>query len=584
MVTTGPTQHLGGLQGTPIGNASASTGQFTTLSATGNITGAGLTSNGSITAITTLSALGGIQNTPIGNVTASSGAFTTVTATGNITGAALTSNGTATIGSTLGVTGNINGSSATLSGSLVTTGPGQHIGGLQNTPIGNATASSGAFTTLTASGTTTFTSATDSTSPTTGAVVITGGLGVGLDFNVTTEANLGNVNINNVTLTSKTTNTGLTINPNGTGQTTINSGLNASRTVINGTTNANTFVVSGTQVGIATNTFVTGATFQINALDSMLIPAGTTGDRPGSPTAGMLRYNSSTGVIEWWTGSSWGTPSGSFTVVTANTQTGNGVATVFTLPVANATTAGTIVSINGVVQQPVSAYSITGANVTFTEAPTSTDVIDFRVFTTTAQVTSVTDAFGNTGLFYDLVAGSGITTFRTRGTESFSIQANSQARFSGDIAPSANGTANIGSSTFQFNTVFAKATSAQYADLAENYAADQVYEPGTVVHFGGSEEITKCNEDMCQRVAGVVSTNPAYIMNSGQTGIATAIALQGRVPTKVKGQVRKGDMMVSAGDGYARAESNPKIGSVIGKALADFDGLEGVIEVVVGRL
>ena len=89
---------------------------------------------------------------------------------------------------------------------------------------------------------------------------------------------------------------------------------------------------------------------------------------------------------------------------------------------------------------------------------------------------------------------------------------------------------------------------------------------------------------MCQRVAGVVSTNPAYIMNSGQTGIATAIALQGRVPTKVRGQVRKGDMMVSAGDGYARAEANPKIGSVIGKALADFDGLEGVIEVVVGRL
>ena len=120
--------------------------------------------------------------------------------------------------------------------------------------------------------------------------------------------------------------------------------------------------------------------------------------------------------------------------------------------------------------------------------------------------------------------------------------------------------------------------------MAENYSGDAVYEPGTVVHFGGSQEVTLCDEDMCRRVAGVVSTNPAYLMNSHLQGIATAVALQGRVPCKVLGTVRLGDMMVSAGNGFARAEADPVLGSVIGKALADFDGIEGVIEVVVGRV
>ena len=73
-------------------------------------------------------------------------------------------------------------------------------------------------------------------------------------------------------------------------------------------------------------------------------------------------------------------------------------------------------------------------------------------------------------------------------------------------------------------------------------------------------------------------------MNTKCPGIEIAIALQGRVPTKVRGTVRKGDMMVSAGNGYARPWNNPQMGTVIGKALQNFDGIEGVIEVAVGRL
>ena len=148
-----------------------------------------------------------------------------------------------------------------------------------------------------------------------------------------------------------------------------------------------------------------------------------------------------------------------------------------------------------------------------------------------------------------------------------------------------NAVGNIGSSTTYFNTVFAKATTAQYADVAEMYEADQIIEPGTVVCFGGTKEVTMCKEDSCRRVAGVISTNPSYLMNSGQTGeYVVPVALTGRVPVKVTGIIHKGDMMVATSNGRARAEDNPAVGSVIGKALADFDGQDGVIEVVVGRL
>ena len=154
----------------------------------------------------------------------------------------------------------------------------------------------------------------------------------------------------------------------------------------------------------------------------------------------------------------------------------------------------------------------------------------------------------------------------------------------GNINATGNAVANIGSLANQFNYVFARATSAQYADLAEMYAGDAAYEPGTVVDFGGDQEVTLSSEDMSSAVAGVVSTNPSYLMNSGLVADNTvAVALTGRVPTRVTGPVAKGDLMVSAGDGTARSEEFPAVGTVIGKALANFDGDVGVIEVVVGR-
>ena len=148
-----------------------------------------------------------------------------------------------------------------------------------------------------------------------------------------------------------------------------------------------------------------------------------------------------------------------------------------------------------------------------------------------------------------------------------------------------NATGNIGNASGYFNTLFATSTTATHADLAEWYAADAYYEPGTVLVFGGDQEVTLAIGINDVRVAGVVSTTPAHVMNAGiDAKYATQMALSGRVPTLVVGAVAKGDMMVSAGGGRAKACAEPRLGSVIGKALQDHAGGQGTIEIVVGRV
>lgn len=129
------------------------------------------------------------------------------------------------------------------------------------------------------------------------------------------------------------------------------------------------------------------------------------------------------------------------------------------------------------------------------------------------------------------------------------------------------------------------ATSAQYADLAENYLADNAYEPGTVLIFGGEQEVTTTTKYLDSRVAGIVSSNPAYLMNSSLQGNnVVSLALAGRVPCRVIGKVKKGDLIsTSEVAGLGKVAENPMIGTVLGKALEDKDtDGEGVIEVVAG--
>jgi hypothetical protein len=135
------------------------------------------------------------------------------------------------------------------------------------------------------------------------------------------------------------------------------------------------------------------------------------------------------------------------------------------------------------------------------------------------------------------------------------------------------------------NVFIGKATSAQYADLAEIYEADRVYEPGTVVVFGGAKEITSTKKTHDTRVAGVISTAPAYLMNSEAAGLP--VAFTGRVPCRVKGPVSKGDVLVtSAHETYAERITSTlyQPGCILGKSLGEVaDNEFATIEVVVGR-
>jgi hypothetical protein len=137
-------------------------------------------------------------------------------------------------------------------------------------------------------------------------------------------------------------------------------------------------------------------------------------------------------------------------------------------------------------------------------------------------------------------------------------------------------------STGVLNTI---ASQARYADLAERYAADMIYEPGTVVVIGGDKEVTACEERASTAVAGIVSKNPAYMMNSdaGTDETHPYIALKGRVPCKIIGSIKKGDLLVtSTRFGHACAKlPTDSSNAVIGKALEDFQGPVGVIEVLV---
>ena len=149
-----------------------------------------------------------------------------------------------------------------------------------------------------------------------------------------------------------------------------------------------------------------------------------------------------------------------------------------------------------------------------------------------------------------------------------------------------NAVGNIGSSTNYFERVFATATTALYADVAERFAADEVMEPGTVVELGGIAEITRSQRDLSDTVFGVISTKPAFTMNggAGEDDTHPAVAMTGRVPVKVIGTVRKGDRLVSAGNGIARAANPGEITAfnVIGRSLVDkTTAEEGAIEAIV---
>jgi hypothetical protein len=157
---------------------------------------------------------------------------------------------------------------------------------------------------------------------------------------------------------------------------------------------------------------------------------------------------------------------------------------------------------------------------------------------------------------------------------------------SGNILPTSNTSVNLGSTGMWFNTFYGVSVQAQYADLAERFESDRPYDPGTVVALGGAKEITAAAEELSEDVFGVISTRAAYLMNgaAGSDSTHPPVAVNGRVPVRVIGQIRKGDRLVSAGNGLARTGSKNELSpfNVIGRSLQDKnDAGEGTIEAIV---
>ena len=204
---------------------------------------------------------------------------------------------------------------------------------------------------------------------------------------------------------------------------------------------------------------------------------------------------------------------------------------------------------------------------------------------TSARVNTLIDARVDTAFVNALNVNA--TTLDSIDSGSF-LRSDANDTHSGDIAPGSDNALDLGTSSLRYAEVHSVlfsgvASSAKYADLAEKYTTDEELDAGTVVCFGGEAEITACDHECDHRVAGVISTDPAYMMNS--EGEGQYLALTGRVPTKVTGPVAKGDLLVSSSvKGHAMVDNNAQPGRIIGKAVGSNESGEGVIEVLVNMM
>ena len=303
--------------------------------------------------------------------------------------------------------------------------------------------------------------------------------------------------------------------------------------------------ISGTTLTDSGNRVVTSVTH--SAGNGIAISGQVT----SGPTTSVTISN--TGVL---------TVAGTTNQVNVSTSTGN---VVFSLP-----------------QSIHSNASVTFARVT-ANTFTGVEIYDsnFRVITSnTIGLHAVSTLTGTTNQI-NVSAARGTVVLSTPQN----IHTGASPTFSGITVSSISASGGSGTVTGAWSLTAGSTFQATFADLAERYAADAEYEPGTVLIIGGSAEVTTTTRHGDTARAGIVSTNPAYTLNAeaGDDSTHPYIALAGRVPCKVKGFVRKGDMLVTSTEpGYAEAaHANDNPNAVIARALEDFEGTTGVIEVMV---
>jgi hypothetical protein len=321
------------------------------------------------------------------------------------------------------------------------------------------------------------------------------------------------------------------------------------------------------QIVVGISATISGPITSTSTSTGALVVAGGAGFGLDVTVGGTLTVNGTTQSSSTTTGS----------IITAG---GVGVAKNVnvggTLGVTGNTTVSTITSSGLATLSSVSVTNDIAVNGNLT---LSSGYIDARTGTLYSD-TLDTGAVGTAGVItgnWSLSSTSNLTL----GTGS--IDARTGTLYSDTLNTGSSGTA--GEITGNWTLSAGSRLQATYADLAEFYTSDNEYEPGTVLVFGGPAETTVTNLYGDQRLAGVVSTDPAYLMNSGLSGTVSAIALAGRVPCKVTGRISKGDMLTTSSIlGYATKMIEYVPGAFIGKALQDKNSEgPGVVEISVNR-
>ena len=514
------------------------------VSATGNIVSGGyfIGDGGFLSNITAISNVTTSQitnGTTVFAITGSNGdIFATVSGVGNVLTISPT---TVTTNGIMSATGNIRG------GNLVTPGA---VSATGNVNAGNVNATTGSFTTVIgAANASSLTSGTVPSDRLTGiyTINISGYAATANTVTVAAQPNITSLgNLTSLVVVGNVAGG----NINTAGQVSAVGNLTGGNAFVTTLANVNDLVVRSSQT-VGSTLSVTG-----NITGANLRTAGTV-----SATGNLIGGNVQGGANVFAT-----THTGTTVSVTANITGGNIIS-------------GAVITAAGAIQG--ASLSTTG-DVTTTANVSGGNLIAATAISATSLSGTTFSATGNITGGNLIILGQVSSTGNITGGN---VIASGAASVSSIIKTGSNAVGNIGSSSNYFNQVFATATTALYADLAEKYTADANYEPGTVVSFGGYAEITKSLQDADRRVAGVISSKPSYLMNAGlEASFVAVVALQGRVHCRVAGPVQKGDMMVSNGDGRARAEANPLPGSIIGKALENFDGASGTIEIVVGRI
>ena len=553
------------------------------INAVGNITGGNILTAGLISATSTMTSAANITG---GNILTGG----VVSATSNITGGNISTAG-AVQSATVSASGNITGGNVLTGGVISSTGniQGGNVSATGNGTFGNiSTAGSFGAASLSASGN------------------VTGG-------NILSSTNISAVG--NVS--------GTYLIGNGSLITSIFIAGSTGGAILSGTSNvvvANSSNVTVSVAGVsnvatwtATGQYITGALSVTGALSATgnitgnyiigngalltdinatvsKINLGTSNVTVVSPDGNItVGINGTSNVIQWASTGEYitGLLDVSLTANVGNLLTNGLVSAGGNVRGGNITTGGQISATANITGGNLLTAGLISATSTITAAANITggNILTAGVISATSTITSAANITGGNVLTAGLISATGNVTgenfFTTGNTGVLSVNSITHT--------GANGVGNIGDSSSYFNTVFAQATSAQYADVAEMYSTDHHYAPGTVVVFGGAQEVTISNQSHDARIAGVISTHPAHLMNSALDADHTAaVALLGRVPCQVTGAVAAGDRMVSSGiPGVAEkldiTQYQP--GTIIGKALEHYNGSGvGTIEIVVGRL